>query len=339
MGGTLSSFPTNAAMFIKPTRLVLSAWTGHVPFGAWLVAEAKPRIFVELGSHTGMSYAALCQTVASEHLDTKCYAVDTWQGDEHAGYYGDDVFFDLAKFNEDNFANFSRLMRMSFDEAAEYFAEGTVDLLHIDGLHTYEAVRHDFETWLPKLSDRAIVLFHDTNVRERGFGVWQYWSELTKQYPGVEFDHSAGLGVLLVGKNQSPAVTRLLEIAKESKLLQYTKEMFANLGDSVLRRWELDRARCEQFQEIQRLREQVATLSVELREKIGLNEELQREVVISKALQEVAAMTETIKTLSEDNEALRGKLSHSEEVARQLANSVSYRMTRPLRLVRGLFRH
>ena len=209
MSAVVATIALNVGMSMAPRQVPPSAWVGHLPFAFWAVEEARPRILVELGSHNGTSYLGFCQAVARCGLDTKCFAVDTWQGDEHSGFYGDEVFEALNGHNAP-YSGFSQLLRMTFDEALTYFADGSVDLLHIDGLHTYDAVKHDFESWLPKLSGRAVVLFHDTMVRERNFGVWKLWDELRAQYPGFEFQHTHGLGVLLVG---AQAPDRFRELA------------------------------------------------------------------------------------------------------------------------------
>ena len=173
-----------------------NAWVGHLPFAFWIMGQVSPKIFVELGTHSGNSYFSFCQSVVESSLSSKCYAVDTWQGDEHAGRYNEDIFANVNAHNQEHYAGFSRLLRMTFDDAVTYFADASIDLLHIDGLHTYEVVRHDFETWLPKLAPGAVVMFHDTNVRERNFGVWKLWAELQARYPNnLEFVHSNGLGI------------------------------------------------------------------------------------------------------------------------------------------------
>lgn len=76
------------------------------------------------------------------------------------------------------------------------FADESIDLLHIDGYHTLDAVTHDFATWLPKLAPNGVVLFHDIAIRYAGFGVFQFWEQARKNHPFLEFEHSAGLGVL-----------------------------------------------------------------------------------------------------------------------------------------------
>ena len=151
----MSSFVSSAS-FLTPQRTndgreVHSAWLSHVPFAFWLVDTLRPSSIVELGTHTGVSYFAFCQVVQHLALDTHCHAVDTWLGDEHTGSYGESVYEDVSAYNE-RYATFSTLLRMSFDEASSQFADGSIDLLHLDGCHTYDAVRHDFDLWIPKLS-------------------------------------------------------------------------------------------------------------------------------------------------------------------------------------------
>ena len=44
-----------------------------------------------------------------------------------------------------------------------------------------------FRNWKRKLSTRSLVLFHDTNARDAGFGVYKFWSELKETFPFFEF--------------------------------------------------------------------------------------------------------------------------------------------------------
>lgn len=222
--------PSLAPTFWRAERLgSASAWWEHVPFGHWVVCATRPRVLVELGTDAGVSYAAFCQAVARSGLHTRCYAVDTWQGDPQAGLDGEEVFADFRSFHDERYSAFSTLLRTTFDQALAQFVSGTVDLLHIDGLHSYEAVRHDFESWKPKLSQQAIVLFHDTNEHGNDFGVWRLWAELTEQYPHFEFLHGHGLGVLAVGENVEPPISVLCGLSDPS-LIAALRTRFSALG-------------------------------------------------------------------------------------------------------------
>ena len=232
----------------------LSAWHNHVPFAFSVVELARPRTLVELGTHGGDSYCAFCQAVSRHGLDTRCVAIDSWAGDVHLGEYEVDVLERLREHHDPLYGRFSELRQTTFDEAVSSFDDGSIDLLHIDGTHTYDAVSHDFATWLPKLSERAVVLLHDTQERSPGFGVWRLWEEVRDRYPSFEFLHGHGLGLLAVGADAPPGVATFLAAADARP--DEVRDLFAALGERVSLICETDRLRAtveEQAAALERL--------------------------------------------------------------------------------------
>lgn len=204
-------------VFMPPTRDAgYQWWVGHIPFAFMVTQMVRPDVFVELGTLGGSSYCAFCQAVAELKLPTRCFGVDTFEGDEHTGRYGEEILADLRAFHDPRYGHFSQLVRSTFDDALSQFPDGSIDLLHIDGRHTYDAAKHDYETWRPKLSARGVALFHDTANRDPGYGVYKVWEEVRTTGPSFNFPHYAGLGVLAVGPQQPAEFLAFLRAANEA---------------------------------------------------------------------------------------------------------------------------
>ncbi|MEO1665586.1 MAG: glycosyltransferase [Chloroflexota bacterium] len=227
--------------FTLPTWLPQSAWHEHVPFAMYIIGRARPRLFVELGTHHGLSYCAFCESALAVDLDAQFYAIDTWEGDDQTGEYGDEIFNPLRDYHDRRYSSFSTLLRKTFEESITFFEDGTIDLIHIDGYHSYDSVRSDFDMWLPKMSERGIMMFHDLAVRRDDFGVWKFWEEVTAQYPGFHFNHGHGLGVLYVGSGNPDDVLPLFNASEGDKAA--VRKFFSYTG----KRWQTERQKEEAF--------------------------------------------------------------------------------------------
>lgn len=290
-------------------------WVGHLPFAAWLINKCKPDIFVELGTHSGNSYFSFCQAVKEKKLQTKCYAVDSWTGEKHAGHYGEEVFEKVNAYNQIHYASFSKLMRMQFDEAVGYFSDGSIGLLHINGSHTYEAAMHDFTTWAPKLAPASFVIFHDITVRERNLGIWRMWEEIKKKYPfHIEFTHSHGLGVLYTGE-KSTNIPWMQPGTEEQRSVQL---FFQDLGE-------------KQFVAYGLLSEQ--------KKNNALKEEIQSyRILLSEKDAQLADLEAREISFHDKEQCLRSEVASWQQSYHEILQSKSWRLTLPLRALKPLAR-
>jgi GT2 family glycosyltransferase len=255
----------------QPDRIASSAWAGHIPFAMYLIDVLRPQVIVELGTFAGVSYCAFCQAVKQLELPARCYAIDTWRGDEHTGFYDQDLLEELRRYHDPLYSSFSSLIQSTFDEALPNFQDSSIDLLHIDGSRAYEIVKHDFESWLPKMSARGIVLMHGICESQESFGVGRLWGEIKRRYRTFEFPHEHGLGVVATGDIHEAELQSIFALSEPDAGL--TRQFFHQLGERLTLAFENalsnTKATCE---ELARERDQLLTHSRALDREIEIRD-------------------------------------------------------------------
>jgi len=180
---------------------IRSAWRGHHYFALWLVKELQPLTIVDLGVDRGFStFIFGAQNIG------KVYGIDWFKKYGFLGERIDDYIPTMRnkrkmekKFRITNVT----IIKSKFSEVAKKWKKN-IDILHIDGAHTYKDAKEDYQTWRKFLNENSVILFHDTNVYE---GVIRFFGEL--DLPKYNFTHSYGLGV--VSKNKE-LISKIKEI-------------------------------------------------------------------------------------------------------------------------------
>ena len=173
-----------------------AAWVGLGTIAYELVGEFKPKIIVELGSFTGFSTFAMGLALRDIGAPARLYAVDTWQGDPIMGQFGEEVYETfLDNRRKLGLESIVHPLRMTFERAKNEIKE-RIDLLHIDGFHSFRAATSDFYMFRPLLSSGALVMFHDVYTYFRGMRL--FWALISRRYPSYLIPYSHGLGIIQV---------------------------------------------------------------------------------------------------------------------------------------------
>lgn len=112
--------------------------------------------FLEIGSYLGASATVLA--AAAQTRDGHVFCVDTWRNDAMSEG-GRDTYGEFLQ-NTESYRNWITPLRGESHEVAATFVQ-TIDLLFIDGDHSYDGVMADLHCWLPKLRDGGWLVMHD----------------------------------------------------------------------------------------------------------------------------------------------------------------------------------
>lgn len=161
---------------------------------------ARARVCVCLGSGGGFVPCLMRQAQNDLQLcSSETYLVDAILPE--AGFGGPEVpmgWMHVDSFLRREFRDIVILTCRSRDAAEGYFSKNkmSIDYLHIDAHHSFEAVLGDFELYLPLLGRNAFITFHDTAIDS----VWQAVNTVIRKYPRFQClelpDVGAGLAIL-----------------------------------------------------------------------------------------------------------------------------------------------
>ena len=123
--------------------------------------------FVEVGAWKGRSFASVLPLAKSLGYK-QAVAVDTFLGSasEMNDSHKEALTVNIKEQFEDNIrktgcTDIVHTIPENSIEASTYFPDEYFDVVFIDAEHTYDAVKRDIETWLPKVKTGGILIGHD----------------------------------------------------------------------------------------------------------------------------------------------------------------------------------
>jgi predicted O-methyltransferase YrrM len=223
-----------AAELARQQAGVVEGWLSEAQGRALFDAAAAATgagVIVEIGSWKGRSTTWLAS--GARLAGQRVYAVDP-----HRGSRENPAADTLQEFSDNltrsGLSAVVEPMVMTSEEAAARI-HGPIELLFIDGDHSYEGVRRDAELWLPRLMNGGTVMFHDVATAAYS-GPRRIVREMVCRSP--RFDGVARVGSMLVARRMARRSARAALWSQTAAILLYLYDV-----KRLLRRLRLTAAR------------------------------------------------------------------------------------------------
>ena len=87
----------------------------------------------------------------------------------------------------------------TFSKVSKLLNGRQLDLLFVDGDHSYAGVRADFEMYAPLVRPGGVIAFHDIAVQPPPSEVARFWNEIKPRYRYKEILHSTAIDAMGIG--------------------------------------------------------------------------------------------------------------------------------------------
>lgn len=146
----------------------IPGWPNQLPA---LYAQAVNKFsegshFVEVGAWKGASTAAMAVEIINSGKQIKFDVVDTWLGDGTDAHTTDLAVIENRLYEEflknmESVIDYINPIRMNSIEAANLYADNSLDFVSIDAAHDYDNVKADILAWLPKVKPGGMLAGDD----------------------------------------------------------------------------------------------------------------------------------------------------------------------------------
>jgi len=166
------------------------------------VDEIDPDCVVEIGSYQGGTLYMWSRLLDAERI----VSIDLPEDELHHTGYNPRLFQAFSHTAEMRFVRGFSQNDETKEVVEDMLESEPIDFLFIDGDHSYEGVKADFEQYEPLVRDGGLIALHDIAYDSDGNGVPQFWDEITTEYETEsivvdnpdDWDYPLGIGLVRV---------------------------------------------------------------------------------------------------------------------------------------------